>query len=126
MVYTVERLLLQTIHVLNKVILQFLGLKSAVYNQERVILTRVLYLYAFDSDSFVFPQYLHNKKRNDKNIKSGRGGVCYDQIFPFFIYRVQTIASPPKSIIFFPYFFLFVMIWNKTNLRYDGLKIDPS
>ena len=34
-VYFVERLILQTIYVLNKEILQFLGLKSAVYNQER-------------------------------------------------------------------------------------------
>ena len=31
----VERLVLQTIYVLNKEILQFLGLISAVYNQER-------------------------------------------------------------------------------------------
>ena len=44
MVYTVERLLLQTIHVLNKVILQFLSLKSAVYNQERVMMARVRYI----------------------------------------------------------------------------------
>ena len=35
MVYIVERLVLQTIYVLNKEILQFLSLKSAVYNQER-------------------------------------------------------------------------------------------
>ena len=31
----VEPLVLQTIYVLNKEILQFLGLKSAVYNRER-------------------------------------------------------------------------------------------
>ena len=31
----VERLILQTIYVINKEILQFLGLKSAVHNQER-------------------------------------------------------------------------------------------
>ena len=31
-VYTVEQLVLQTIHVVNKEILQSLGLKSAVYN----------------------------------------------------------------------------------------------
>ena len=34
-VYIVERLVFQTIYVLNKEILQFLGLKSAVYNQEQ-------------------------------------------------------------------------------------------
>ena len=34
-VYIVERLVLQTIYVLNKEILHFLGLKSVVYNQER-------------------------------------------------------------------------------------------
>ena len=34
-VYIVERLVLQTIYVLNKEILQFLGLKSSVYNQEQ-------------------------------------------------------------------------------------------
>ena len=34
-VYIVERLMLQTIYELNKEILQFLGLKSAVYNRER-------------------------------------------------------------------------------------------
>ena len=45
-----------------------------------------------------------------KTSNSGIGGVCYDQIFPFFIYRVQTIASPLKSINFFLIFFLFVMI----------------
>ena len=33
-VYIVERLVLQTIYVPNKEILQFLDLKSAVYNQE--------------------------------------------------------------------------------------------
>ena len=35
-VYIVERLILQTIYVLKKEILRFLGLKSAVYNQERL------------------------------------------------------------------------------------------
>ena len=34
-VYIVERLILQTIYVLNKEILQFFGLISTVYNQER-------------------------------------------------------------------------------------------
>ena len=34
-VYVVEQLVLQTIYVLNEEILQFLGLKSAVYNQKR-------------------------------------------------------------------------------------------
>ena len=34
-VYIVVRLVLQTVYVLNKEILQFLGLKNAVYNQER-------------------------------------------------------------------------------------------
>ena len=34
-VYIVERLVLQTIYVLNKEILQILGLKSAVCNRER-------------------------------------------------------------------------------------------
>ena len=33
--YNVERLALQTIYVLNKEILQFLGLKFALYNQDR-------------------------------------------------------------------------------------------
>ena len=37
-VYIVELLVLQTIYVLNKVILQFLSLKSAVYNQERFLI----------------------------------------------------------------------------------------
>ena len=40
-VYIVERLVLQTIYVLNKEILQFLGLKSAVYDQEQVIMARI-------------------------------------------------------------------------------------
>ena len=39
----VERLLLQTIYVLNKEILQFASLKSAVYNRERIIMARVRY-----------------------------------------------------------------------------------
>jgi hypothetical protein len=46
-VYIVEWLeewsVLQTIYVLNKEILQFLGLKSAVYNREQVIMARVRY-----------------------------------------------------------------------------------
>ena len=46
-VYIVERLVLQTIHVLNKKILQFLSLKSAVYNQERIIMAHVRYLFIF-------------------------------------------------------------------------------
>ena len=44
-VYIVEWLVLQTIYVLNKEILQFLALKSAVWNQERVIIARVRYMY---------------------------------------------------------------------------------
>ena len=43
-VYIVERLILQTIYVLNKEILQFLGLKSAVYNQEQLILQTIYVL----------------------------------------------------------------------------------
>ena len=43
MVYNVEWLILQTIYVLNKEILQLLDLKSAVYNRERVIMARVRY-----------------------------------------------------------------------------------
>ena len=34
--------MLQTIYVLNNEILQFLGLKSAVYNQERVIMAHTV------------------------------------------------------------------------------------
>ena len=40
-VYIVERLVLQTIHVLNKEILQFLGQESAVYNRERFLIKSV-------------------------------------------------------------------------------------
>ena len=43
--YIVEWLVLQTIYVLNKEILQFLGLKSYVYNQERVIMAHVHYFH---------------------------------------------------------------------------------
>ena len=43
-VYMVEWLLLQTIYVLNKEILQFLDLKSTVYNQERFIMACVRYI----------------------------------------------------------------------------------
>ena len=43
-VYIEEWLVLQTIYVLNQEILQFLGLKSAVYNWERVIMARVRYI----------------------------------------------------------------------------------
>ena len=42
--------MLQTIHVLNKEIFRFLGLNSAVYNRERVIMARVRY--------FQFPDFL--------------------------------------------------------------------
>ena len=42
-VYIVERLILQTIYVLNKEILQFLGLKYAVSNQERAIMACLRY-----------------------------------------------------------------------------------
>ena len=42
-VYIVERLVIKTIYVLNKEILQFLGLKFAVSDQERVIMARVRY-----------------------------------------------------------------------------------
>ena len=45
-VHIVVGLILQTIYVLNKEILQFLGLKSAVYNQERVIMARLRHLQA--------------------------------------------------------------------------------
>ena len=38
-----KQLMLQTSFVLNKGIFQFLGLKSAVYNQERVIMERLRY-----------------------------------------------------------------------------------
>ena len=48
-VYIVEQLVLLTIHVLNKEILQFLGLKSAVYNWERVMAARVQYWKASES-----------------------------------------------------------------------------
>ena len=49
MVYIVERLVLQTIYVLNKEILQFLGqnprfINDRVSNQEQVIMARVRYL----------------------------------------------------------------------------------
>ena len=40
-VYIVEPLVIKTIYVLNKEILQFLGLKSAVCNSERVIMACV-------------------------------------------------------------------------------------
>ena len=40
-VYIVEGLVLQTIYVLNKEILQYLDLKFAVYNQDRVIMAHV-------------------------------------------------------------------------------------
>ena len=43
-VYIAVRLVLQTNYVLNKEIPQFLGLKPAVYNRERVTLERVRYL----------------------------------------------------------------------------------
>ena len=43
MVYIVEGLVLQTIYVVDKEILPFWGLKSAVSNQERVIMARVRY-----------------------------------------------------------------------------------
>ena len=42
-VYIVEQLVLQTICVINKKILQFLGITSVVYNQQRVIMGRVQY-----------------------------------------------------------------------------------
>ena len=41
--YIAKRLVLQTIYVVNKEILQFLGLKSTVYNQKRVVIWRVQY-----------------------------------------------------------------------------------
>ena len=54
LVYNVERLILQTIYVLNKEILQFFGLKSAVYNWERFQIkraygTQFVILYIWDS-----------------------------------------------------------------------------
>ena len=51
MVYIIELFVLQTIYVLNKEILQFLGLKSAVYNRERVIRAHVRYLPEFLKNS---------------------------------------------------------------------------
>ena len=42
--YIVERLVLQTIYVLNKKILQFLSLKSAVYSGEWVVMEHVRYI----------------------------------------------------------------------------------
>ena len=45
-VYILQRLVSQTIYVLlNEEILQFLSLKSAVYNQERVIMARGRYIF---------------------------------------------------------------------------------
>ena len=46
-VYIVERLVLQTIYVLDKEILQFLDLKSVVYNRERIIMAHVRYLFFY-------------------------------------------------------------------------------
>ena len=42
--FIVEWLVLQTIHLQKKSILRFLGLKSAVNNQERVTMARVRYI----------------------------------------------------------------------------------
>ena len=39
--YVVERLIVQKINLLNKEILQFLGLKTGVSNQDQVIMARV-------------------------------------------------------------------------------------
>ena len=43
-VYIVERVVLPTIYVLNKEILQFSNIKSAVSNQEGVIVERIRYI----------------------------------------------------------------------------------
>ena len=64
--YIVERLILQTIYVLNMKILQFLGLKSAVYNQERVIMAHVWHLvYFFILQSTNLKSLCLNGNRND-------------------------------------------------------------
>ena len=44
--YIIERLILQTIYILKREIVQFFGLISAVYNQEQVIIAHVWYFAA--------------------------------------------------------------------------------
>ena len=51
-VYIVERLELQTIYVLNKKILQFLGLKSADYNREQFQIKSGLYWRKYGIQNF--------------------------------------------------------------------------
>ena len=51
-VYNVEQLILQTIYVLNKEFLKLLGLKIAVYNQERVIMACIQYVSFFNFKLF--------------------------------------------------------------------------
>ena len=64
-----------TIYVLNKDILQFLGLKSAVYNQERVIMARVRYM---SVSKTLAGGRLRDSKTNKGTIHFGRR-----QIFDF-------------------------------------------
>ena len=54
MVYIVERLVLETIYVLNKQILQFFSLKSAVYNWEQFQIKSGLKWHMYDSEIFHF------------------------------------------------------------------------
>ena len=60
-VYNVEQLILQTIYVLNKEFLKLLGLKIAVYNQERVIMARIRYVYHSSILNEIYFKYLCQK-----------------------------------------------------------------
>ena len=73
----------------------------------------------YDSDSFVFPQYLHNKKRNDKNIKFWDRGVFVTIKFsPFLSIASQPSRHLPNPLFFFFYFFsvCYGMKQNKNTL----------
>ena len=64
---------------------------------------------------------------NDKKHQIWERGCLLRSNFPlFYLSRPNHRVTSQIHYFFFLFFFLFVMIWNKTNLRFDGLKIDPS
>ena len=80
----VERLVLETIYVLNTEILQFLSLKSAVYNQEWVIMhtvAKILNLWLRNKVSKYYPNFSSNVLKNLNGGNKCRRWCSQDEIY---------------------------------------------
>jgi hypothetical protein len=97
--YCRAELVLQTIYVLNKEILQFLNLKSAAYNWERFQIKSGLFIY------IILKKYWY------------LNGCELQMLMPFFMH--QTFVNVPTTFRVFslPVFYLFKLLRARCNLR---------